>query len=112
MLVTTKQKRMDPLLCTPPQREAKWSAFLCYTLPTAAAIAANIGMSQLATDLVGAGHGQLAGGFAGSVTAVLLTPFLAGMQVILYLDCRVRREALDLEWAFGDVPASSAPTQA
>lgn len=92
--------------------EAKWRALLCYTLPTTAAIAANVGMSQLVTEIVGAGHGDLAGGFAGSVTAVLLTPFLAGLQVILYLDCRVRSEALDLEWAFGNVLTSGVRTQA
>jgi hypothetical protein len=90
---------------------ARRRAFLCYVLPYGFVIGANIGITQLIKEVVGSGHGALAGGFAGSATAVLLTPFLAALQVILYIDCRVRREALDLELAFDDAVAS-APSNA
>ena len=88
---------------------ARRRAFLCYVVPYSAVIGANIGLTQLTKEIVGVGHGALAGGFAGSATAALLTPFLAALQVILYIDCRVRSEALDLEWALdeGAAPAQS-----
>jgi hypothetical protein len=85
---------------------ARRRAFLCYVVPYCAVIGANIGLTQLTKEIVGVGHGALAGGFAGSATAALLTPFLAALQVILYIDCRVRSEALDLEWALDETAAS------
>jgi hypothetical protein len=88
---------------------AKGRALLCYVLPYGVVIGANILITELTKEIVGTRHGALAGGFAGSATAALLTPFLAALQVVLYVDCRVRSEALDLELALAD---AALPRQA
>jgi hypothetical protein len=84
---------------------AKARALLCYVLPYGVVIGANILITQFTKEIMGTAHGSLASGFAGSATAALLTPFLASLQVVLYVDCRVRSEAFDLELALAETTA-------
>jgi hypothetical protein len=46
------------------------------------------------------------GGLLGSCVALTMTPFIASIQVRLYVELRMRKEAIDIEWALG------APTAA
>lgn len=89
---------------------ARWRAFAAYVVPYLCVFGANMLVSTTVPKLVGGegGVGHLVGQLGGSVTAVLLTPLVACLQVVLYLDCRVRKEALDLEWAIADAPPADA----
>lgn len=90
---------------------ARWRAFAAYVVPYLCVFGGNMLVSTTIPKLIGGGGvAHLVGQLAGSVTAVLLTPLVACLQVVLYLDCRVRKEALDLEWAIADAsPTMAAP---
>lgn len=56
----------------------------------------------------GARTANLAGMMSGTMAAILLTPVVAVPQALLYLDLRVRKEALDLEVALAALPSPPA----
>ncbi|HET7550557.1 MAG TPA: hypothetical protein VFK04_04655 [Gemmatimonadaceae bacterium] len=56
----------------------------------------------------GAMPAHLAGMLSGTMTAMLLTPVVAVPQALLYLDLRVRKEALDIEAGLAALPAPQA----
>lgn len=56
----------------------------------------------------GAMSAHLAGMLSGTMTAMLLTPVVAVPQALLYLDLRVRKEALDIVAGLAALPAPQA----
>ena len=71
-------------------------ALLCYGLPYAAVVL-GLSFATSAVELATGAHGELLGLMAGTFLAMAFTPFLAALQLILYLDLRVKKEAFDLE---------------
>ena len=71
-------------------------ALLCYGLPYGA-MAVGLSFAASAVEYMTGGHGELLGLLAGTFLAMACTPFIAALQLMLYLDLRVRKEALDLE---------------
>lgn len=71
-------------------------ALLCYGLPYGA-VTVGLIFTSSGVESVGGGHGKLLGLMAGTFIAMACTPFVAALQLMLYLDLRVRKEALDLE---------------
>ena len=87
----------------------RWRVLGCYGLPYAAILLAGQLMVDGLEGLLGApGYGplQVTAMLAGAVLATTLTPVIAAIQVMLYLDLRVRKEALDLE---ADIAAPAQP---
>jgi hypothetical protein len=85
----------------------------CVGVPYAMSFVAN----TLVTDGVGAlikaldggaSTAHLAGMMSGTVAAILLTPVVAVPQALLYLDLRVRKEALDIEAGLAALPSPPA----
>ena len=52
--------------------------------------------------------GVLFGGIIGASAALALIPFIAAIQVRLYVELRMRREAIDIEWAVASLSAGTA----
>ena len=71
----------------------RWQAFVCHALPYVFAVGANMLVSRLLTDI----GGRLLGGVGGSLVDVAITPFVIGIQVVLYFDLRIRKEGYDVE---------------
>jgi hypothetical protein len=71
-------------------------ALLCYGLPYGA-VTVGLSFATSAVEFMTGGHGELLGLMAGTFLAMAFTPFVAALQLMLYLDLRVRKEALDLE---------------
>ena len=71
-------------------------ALLCYGLPYGA-VMVGLSFATSVVESVTGGHGEMLGLMAGTFLAMAFTPFVAALQLMLYLDLRVRKEALDLE---------------
>jgi len=52
--------------------------------------------------------GVLFGGIMGASAALALIPFIAAIQVRLYVELRMRKEAIDIEWAVASLGAGTA----
>jgi hypothetical protein len=50
----------------------------------------------------------IAQGFAGTVTSVLTTPFVAAATIVLYFDLRIRNEGFDIQMALRKMDAARA----
>lgn len=80
-------------------------AFGTYVVPYAFVFGANMLLSMIAERFLGPQAGRLFGGLVGSCVALTMTPFIASIQVRLYVELRMRKEAFDIEWAL----ASASP---
>ena len=85
---------------------ARLLAFGAYVVPYGFVSAAVWASATLTTRIAGPHVGRLFGSLLGSSLAVALRPFLAAIQVRLYVELRMRKEAIDIEWALA--PASTA----
>jgi hypothetical protein len=87
---------------------ARRLSFGTYVLPYAFAVGASIVMSALMEGVVGPHFGRLFGGLLGSVVDLAFTPFMAAIQVRLYVELRMRKEAIDIEWALASPSPGTA----
>jgi hypothetical protein len=63
---------------------------------------------MIAERVFGPQAGRLFGGLVGSCVALTMTPFIAAIQVRLYVELRMRKEAIDIEWALASAPSGAA----
>jgi len=82
--------------------------FGTYVVPYAFVFGTNMILSALTEQIMGQHVGRMFGGLAGSCVALACTPFIASIQVRLYVELRMRKEAIDIEWAI----ASPSPDTA
>jgi hypothetical protein len=87
---------------------ARRLTFGAYVAPYAFILGANMILSLLMVRVMGRQPGQLFGGLVGTGVAMAMTPFIASIQVRLYVELRMRKEAIDIEWALASTPASVA----
>jgi len=80
-------------------RGARLLAFGTYFAPYAVVAGSNLVLTTLTARALGPHAGRLFGGLVGGSVVLALLPFLAAIQVRLYVELRMRREAIDIEWA-------------
>jgi hypothetical protein len=85
---------------------ARRLTFGVYVAPYAFVFLANSMLSALLQRALGSQNGPMIGGLLGSCVALTMTPFIASIQVRLYVELRMRKEAIDIEWALG-VPTAA-----
>lgn len=85
---------------------ARRLTFGTYVAPYAFVLGANMVLSQLTDSIMLRHYGRLFGGLVGSSVALALTPFIAAIQVRLYVELRMRKEAIDIEWALASPSAA------
>jgi hypothetical protein len=83
-------------------------AFGTYVSPYACVFGAKSLLSMIAARFFGPQAGRLLGGLVGSCVALAMTPFLASIQVRLYVELHMRKEALDIESALASTRAAAA----
>jgi hypothetical protein len=92
---------------------SRWRALGCVGAPYVMSFVANTLVTDAVSALInaldgGAMSAHLAGMLSGTMTAMLLTPVVAVPQALLYLDLRVRKEALDIEAGLAALPVPDA----
>jgi hypothetical protein len=87
-------------------RGARLLAFGAYIVPCYFAAGANVVLSMLTSRAIGPGVGQVLGALVGGGVLLTLLPFLAAIQVRLYVELRMRKEAIDIEWALASMSAA------
>jgi hypothetical protein len=90
-------------------RGAHARALGCYVLPYAFVVALDVVATSIISRLGEGARAELVAGMAGTVTSMLLTPFIAGIQTVFYYDLRVRKEAYDLEAGLAALAAPGLP---
>lgn len=85
---------------------ARRLTFGAYVAPYAFVLGANMVLSLLTDSIMLRPFGRLFGGLVGSSVALALTPFIAAIQVRLYVELRMRKEAIDIEWALASTSAA------
>ena len=85
-------------------------ALLSYGLPYCA-VTLGVTVGSSGVESVTGGYGALLGLMTGTFLAMASTPFVAALQLVLYLDLRVRKEAVDLDAGIAalGVQAAGAP---
>jgi len=89
-------------------RGARRLTFGTYVAPYAFVFGANMVLTQLTEEILGYRIGHVLGGLVGSSVALATTPFIAAIQVRLYVELRMRKEAIDIEWAVASLSAGTA----
>ncbi|MBW8770863.1 MAG: hypothetical protein JF589_13995 [Gemmatimonadetes bacterium] len=83
-------------------------AFGTYVLPNQFIFGATVALHVIVERILGPHAGRLFGALAATSLAVVATPFLAAIQARLYVELRMRKEAIDIEWALAPPSAPVA----
>ena len=89
-------------------RGARRLAFGAYVAPCVFLAGVNLALSMLAARVMEPHVGRLIGALVGCSVTVALMPFSAAIQVRLYVELRMRKEAIDIEWAVASLGAGTA----